>query len=179
MAYKTLTDCVNDLENNGMLIRIKEEVDPYLEMSAIHQLAFKHHKKAILFEKVKGSKYQAVSNLFATLEQSRFIFRRNLKEVKDLVALKADPMAGFKDPLKYLSSVLTAPYSLPLKKWGSHNFDEISIEDIPQIQCWPNDGGPFVTLPQVYSEDIDKPGVMNSNLGMYRVQMGGNDYLKK
>ena len=178
MAYKTLTDCVNDLENNGMLIRIKQEVDPYLEMSAIHQLAFKHHKKAILFEKVKGSKYQAVSNLFATLEQSKFIFRRNLKEVKDLVALKADPMAGFKNPLKYLSSILTAPYSLPLKKWSSHNFDEISIEDIPQIQCWPNDGGPFVTLPQVYSEDIDKPGVMNSNLGMYRVQMGGNDYLK-
>lgn len=178
MAYKTLTDCVNDLENNGMLIRIKQEVDPYLEMSAIHQLAFKHHKKAILFEKVKGSKYQAVSNLFATLEQSKFIFRRNLKEVKDLVALKADPMAGFKDPLKYLSSILTAPYSLPLKKWSNHNFDEISIEDIPQIQCWPNDGGPFVTLPQVYSEDIDKPGVMNSNLGMYRVQMGGNDYLK-
>ena len=178
MAYKTLTDCVTDLEKNGMLIRIKQEVDPYLEMSAIHQLAFKYHKKAILFEKVKGSKYRAVSNLFATLEQSRFIFRHNLKEVKDLVALKADPMAGFKDPLKYISSVLTAPYSLPLKKWGAHNFDEISIEDIPQIQCWPNDGGPFVTLPQVYSEDIDKPGVMNSNLGMYRIQLAGNEYLK-
>jgi 4-hydroxy-3-polyprenylbenzoate decarboxylase len=51
MAYKSLKDCVKDLENNGMLIRIKDEVDPYLEMSAIHQLVFKHHKKAILFEK--------------------------------------------------------------------------------------------------------------------------------
>ena len=50
MAYKSLKDCVKDLENNGMLIRIKDEVDPYLEMSAIHQLVFKHHKKAILFE---------------------------------------------------------------------------------------------------------------------------------
>ena len=176
MAYKTLNDCIQDLEKNGMLIRIKEEVDPFLEMSAIHQLAFKDYKKAVLFEKVKGSKFQAVSNLFATLEQSRFIFRHNLKVVKDLVSLKADPMQGFKNPLKYFSALLTAPNSLPLKKWSSHNFEEISIEDIPQVQCWPMDGGPFVTLPQVYSEDIDKPGVMNSNLGMYRIQLAGNDY---
>jgi 4-hydroxy-3-polyprenylbenzoate decarboxylase len=49
---------------------------------------------------------------------------------------------------------------------------------LPQIKCWPNDGGAFVTLPLVYSEDIDKPGVMSSNIGMYRIQLSGNDYLK-
>lgn len=178
MAYKTLRDCINDLEKHDMLIRIKEEVDPYLEMSAIHQLAFKQSKKAVLYENVKGSRYQAVSNLFATLEQSRFIFRHNLKLVKQLVSLKADPMVGFKNPLHYFSAVLTAPYSLPIKQWWGHQFEEISMEDIPQIQCWPNDGGSFVTLPQVYSEDVDKPGAMNSNLGMYRIQMAGNDYVQ-
>jgi 4-hydroxy-3-polyprenylbenzoate decarboxylase len=73
--------------------------------------------------------------------------------------------------------IFQAPLALPLKKW-THKFDEIKIEDIPQIQCWPMDGGPFVTLPQVYSEDIDKPGIMNSNLGMYRIQLGGNDYIQ-
>ena len=177
MAYKSLKDCVKDLENNGMLIRIKDEVDPYLEMSAIHQLVFKHHKKAILFEKVKGSRYPAVSNLFATLEQSQFIFRKTLVSVKDLVSLKGDPMQAFKKPLAYVSSIFQAPLALPLKKW-THKFDEIKIEEIPQIQCWPMDGGPFVTLPQVYSEDIEKPGIMNSNLGMYRIQLGGNDYIQ-
>jgi 4-hydroxy-3-polyprenylbenzoate decarboxylase len=177
MAYKCLKDCVTDLENNGMLIRIKEEVDPYLEMSAIHQLVFKHHKKAILFENVKGSRYPAVSNLFATLEQSQFIFRKTIDSVKDLVSLKGDPMQAFKKPLAYVSSIVQAPLALPIKKW-SHQFEEIKIEDIPQIQCWPMDGGPFVTLPQVFSEDIDKPGIMNSNLGMYRIQLGGNDYIQ-
>ena len=178
MAYKTLRDCINDLEKHDMLIRIKEEVDPYLEMSAIHQLAFKQSKKAVLYENVKGSRYQAFSNLFASLEQSRFIFRHNLKLVKQLVSLKADPMVGFKNPLHYFSAVLTAPYSLPIKQWWGHQFEEISMEDIPQIQCWPNDGGSFVTLPQVYSEDVDKPGAMNSNLGMYRIQMAANDYVQ-
>jgi len=50
------------------------------------------------------------------------------------------------------------------------------ISDLPQIVNWPKDGGPFVTMPQVYTEDIDKPGIMNANLGMYRIQMGGNIY---
>ena len=90
MAYKSINDCVLDLERNGMLIRIKEEVDPNLEMSAIHQIVFKNHKKAVLFENVKGSRYAAVSNLFATLEQSQFIFRDTLKPVKGLVSLKAN-----------------------------------------------------------------------------------------
>jgi 4-hydroxy-3-polyprenylbenzoate decarboxylase len=177
MAYKSINDCVLDLEKRGMLIRIKEEVDPNLEMSAIHQLVFKNHKKAVLFENVKGSRYSAVSNLFATLEQSQFVFRNSIKAVKGLVSLKADPTNFFKNPLAFLGSVFHAPYALPIKKW-SHNFEEIQIEDIPQIKCWPMDGGAFVTLPQVYSEDVDKPGIMNSNLGMYRIQLGGNDYVQ-
>ena len=177
MAYKSIYDCVLDLEKNGMLIRIKEEVDPNLEMSAIHQIVFKNHKKAVLFENVKGSRFAAVSNLFATLEQSQFIFRDTLKPVKGLVSLKADPANFFKTPLALIGSVTHAPYALPIKH-RTHHFEEIQIEDIPQIKCWPMDGGPFVTLPQVYSEDIDKPGIMNSNLGMYRIQLGGNDYIQ-
>ena len=177
MAYKSINDCVLDLEKNGMLIRIKEEVDPNLEMSAIHQIVFKNHKKAVLFENVKGSRFAAVSNLFATLEQSQFIFRDTLKPVKGLVSLKADPANFFKTPLALIGSVTHAPYALPIKH-RTHHFEEIQIEDIPQIKCWPMDGGPFVTLPQVYSEDIDKPGIMNSNLGMYIFQVDGIDFVE-
>ena len=177
MAYKSINDCVLELEKNGMLIRIKEEVDPNLEMSAIHQIVFKDFKKAVFFENVKGSRFAAVSNLFATLKQSQFIFRDTLKPVKGLVSLKADPANFFKTPLALIGSVTHAPYALPIKH-RTHHFEEIQIEDIPQIKCWPMDGGPFVTLPQVYSEDIDKPGIMNSNLGMYRIQLGGNDYVQ-
>jgi 4-hydroxy-3-polyprenylbenzoate decarboxylase len=68
--------------------------------------------------------------------------------------------------------------ALPLKNPISKPilFEEISIQDIPQIQHWPKDGGAFVTLPQVYTEDIDTPGIMKANLGMYRIQLSGNDY---
>lgn len=177
MAYKSLNDCVLDLEKNGMLFRIKEEVDPYLEMSAIHQLVFKKYKKAVLFENVKGSNFRALSNIFGTLEQSKYIFRKNIKPVKGLVALKGDPANIIKKPFSFIDAIATAPNALPLKKWND-SFQEIKLSDIPQIQCWPKDGGPFITLPQVFSEDIDKPGILNSNLGMYRIQLGGNDYIK-
>ena len=177
MAYKSLNDCVLDLEKNGMLFRIKEEVDPYLEMSAIHQLVFKKYKKAVLFENVKGSNFRALSNIFGTLEQSKYIFRKNIKPVKGLVALKGDPTNIIKKPFSFIDAIATAPNALPLKKWND-SFQEIKLSDIPQIQCWPKDGGPFITLPQVFSEDVDKPGIFNSNLGMYRIQLGGNDYIK-
>jgi 4-hydroxy-3-polyprenylbenzoate decarboxylase len=78
MSYPSLRACIADLEKNGHLIRISEEVDPYLQMAAIHLRVFEHKGPAILFENVKGSKFPAVSNLFGTLERSRFIFRDTL-----------------------------------------------------------------------------------------------------
>ena len=98
MGYRSLQACINDLEENGFLIRIKEEVDPYLEMSAIQLRVFQEEGKAVLFENVKGSKFPAVSNLFGTLEQSRFIFRDTIENVKKLVSLKADPLSALKKP---------------------------------------------------------------------------------
>ncbi|MFT7153489.1 MAG: 4-hydroxy-3-polyprenylbenzoate decarboxylase [Alteromonas macleodii] len=171
-----MEQCVNDLEKHGHLIRIPEEVDPNLEMAAIHLRVFENNGPAILFENVKGSKYRAVSNLFGTVERSRFIFRDALERVKRLVQLKGDPSLLMKNPSWIFSALDGGIDALPLP-WKS-TFEEISISDLPQVKCWPDDGGPFVTLPQVYSEDLDKPGVLNSNLGMYRVQLGGNDYIQ-
>ena len=176
MGYQNLHDCITDLEKNGQLIRIKEEVDPYLEMTAIHLRIHEAGGKAVLFEKVKGSKYMAVSNLFGTTERSKFIFRDTLTSVKKLIELRSNPMQALKHPLQNMSVAWAAFKALP-KKVGAHDFEKISISDLPQIQCWENDGGPFVTLPIVYTEDTDQPGVMHSNLGMYRIQLSGNDYV--
>jgi 4-hydroxy-3-polyprenylbenzoate decarboxylase len=179
MGYPSLQACLADLEKNGHLIRIKEEVDPYLQMAAIHLRVFENQGPAILFENVKGSKFRAASNLFGTLDRSRFIFRDTLDKIKTLVDLKSDPIKAIKHPLKYANVALTALSALPMKtgKNAPIGFAKCHISDLPQIVNWPNDGGPFVTMPQVYTEDMDKPGIMNANLGMYRIQMGGNDYI--
>jgi 4-hydroxy-3-polyprenylbenzoate decarboxylase len=179
MSYPSLQACITDLEKNGHLVRIKEEVDPYLQMAAIHLRVFENGGPAILFENVKGSKFPAVSNLFGTLDRSKFIFRDTLDKIKILVDLKSDPIKAIKHPFKYANVALTALSALPMKTGNNApiNFGKCHISDLPQIVNWPKDGGPFVTMPQVYTEDADKPGIMNANLGMYRIQMAGNDYI--
>ncbi|QRG65320.1 UbiD family decarboxylase [Brevibacillus choshinensis] len=176
--YSNLEECVIDLEKNGHLVRIREEVDPYLEMAAIHLKVYEAKGPALLFENVKGSKFRAVSNLFGTIERSKFIFRDTWKAVENVIALRNDPMKALKNPFKHVGNGLAAWKALPAQQSGGQpvTTHEISISDLPFIQSWPMDGGAFVTLPQVYSEDPEKPGIMNSNLGMYRVQLNGNDY---
>ena len=179
MAYSSLEACLLDLERTGQLLRIKEEVDPYLEMAAIHLRIFEQKGPAILFEKVKGSKFRAASNIFGTLERSEFIFRDTLPAVKQLIDIKINPLAAIQNPIKSLAALPAAfnalPNSYPITK--PVLFEEINISDLPLIHHWPMDGGAFVTLPQVYTEDADKPGIGNSNLGMYRIQLNGNDYI--
>ena len=177
MGYKSTYDCLIDLERNGHLIRITEEVDPHLEMAAIHMRVFENNGPAIYFENVKGSKFGAVSNLFGTLERSKFMFRDTLENIQKLIELKGDPIKALKSPLKNISVGMTALKALPRKSYANPVLaNKTTIDKLPLIKCWPNDGGAFVTLPLVYTEDIEKPGVMNSNLGMYRIQLNGNDY---
>jgi len=179
MAYSSLEECLLDLEKNKQLIRITEEVDPYLEMAAIHLRVFEAGGPALLFENVKGSKFRTASNIFGTIERSKFIFRDTLKQVQQLIEIKNNAIAALKNPIKNFSAGLAALKALPLKNPFQKPilFQEIKIEDIPQIHHWKMDGGAFVTLPQVYTEDIDKPGIMNANLGMYRIQLSGNEYV--
>jgi 4-hydroxy-3-polyprenylbenzoate decarboxylase len=179
MGYKSLAECVSDLEKHGHLLRIKEEVDPYLEMAAIHLKVYKEQGPAIFFEKIKGSKFPAVSNLFGTLARSKFMFRDSLGHVEQLVGLRNDPIKALKNPFSYAGAGLTAISALPMSlKLFKSSFEKTTISELPQIVNWPMDGGPFVTMPQVYTEDVDKPGIMNANLGMYRIQLAGNEYLK-
>ncbi|HEY1115152.1 MAG TPA: UbiD family decarboxylase [Chitinophagaceae bacterium] len=178
MAYRSLEECLVDLERHGHLVRIKEEVDPHLEMAAIHLRMYAAEGPALLFENVKGSRFRAASNIFGTLDRSKFIFRDTLDAVKRLIEHKSDPIKAIKSPVKNFSLGVAALKALPLKNPSEKPVmhQQLRISDLPLIHHWPKDGGAFVTLPQVYTEDIDKPGIMKANLGMYRIQLTGNDY---
>jgi 4-hydroxy-3-polyprenylbenzoate decarboxylase len=178
MGYRSLRECVNDLERTGQLIRLDVEVDPCLEAAEIQRRVYQAGGPAIYFSRVKGCQFPMVSNLFGTIERTRFLFRDAVEGVRRLVELKIDPEAFRKNPWRYKG----VPFTL-LNMWlrkvrsGPITAHETTIRELPQVKSWPMDGGPFVTLPQVYTEDPDQPGLGKSNLGMYRVQLGGNDYV--
>src|ERR1700743_3164296 len=115
MGYKSLEECLLDLENTGQLIRIKEEIDPYLELAAIHLKVHEAKGPALLFENVKGSKFRAASNIFGTLDRSKYIFRDTLPLVHQLMELRSDPIKAIKSPFKNLSTGLAALKAFPLK----------------------------------------------------------------
>ena len=177
MSYKSLEDCLLDLERNKYLVRVREEVDPHLEAASIHMRVFDNNGPAILFENIKGSKFRAASNIFGSLERSKFIFRDTFKQIQNLIELRNDPIKAIKHPLKNFSTGLLGLKALPRKvSSASIERNSCNISDIPQIVNWPDDGGPFVTLPIVYTEDVKNPGIMKSNIGMYRIQLAGNEY---
>ena len=177
MSYPSLRAAVVDLERHGHLVRISEEMDPELVIPEIHRRVFQAEGPALLFERVKGSPFPAVSNMFGTVERSRFLFRHTLEAVKQVIRAKADPAAVFRNPFQWMRAPFTAWTSLPSKAWSTPVMaGQTTIDKLPMIRSWPGDGGAFVLLPQVYSENPDNPGIMQSNLGMYRVQLSGNDY---
>ena len=179
MGYKTLEHCVDDLRKHGHLITINDEVDAELEAAEIHRRVFQSGGPAILFNNVKNCQFRMVSNLFGTLERARFIFRDTLPIVKKLVSLKLDPSAALKRPWRHLKTPFQAMRMVPRKKKkGAVLERQCSISDLPQLKSWPDDGGAFVTLPQVYTHHPESPGMKYSNLGMYRVQISGGEYKK-
>lgn len=177
MIYQSMEHCVQHLEKHGHLVRIREEVDPYLEMATIHLRVHEQGGPALLFENIRGCKYRAVSNLFGTLERSKFIFQSRFKAVQELIQYRKNPLTILKNPFKAIQYAGIAASALPLKNpLLAQPLEAINISDLPMIQHWPHDGGAFVTLPQVYTENADRPGIFNSNLGMYRIQLSGNEY---
>jgi 4-hydroxy-3-polyprenylbenzoate decarboxylase len=179
--YKSLRECILDLEKNGQLIRVKQEIDPNLEMAEIQRRAYEAKAPAIFFENVKGSPFPAVCNLFGTNERCEFIFRKTLGNLKKIVAAKADPsyiLEMLKAPHKNLGVPFTALNALPLKTWRNPVlYGQTTLDQLPQLKSWSMDGGAYITLPQVYTEDPESPGAMKSNLGMYRIQISGNDFV--
>ncbi|HEV3120384.1 MAG TPA: UbiD family decarboxylase, partial [Isosphaeraceae bacterium] len=177
MGYRTLRACLDDLKATGQLIEIEQEIDPYLEAAAIQRRVCQGGGPAVFFRRVKGTSFPMVGNLFGTLERTRFLFRDTLRSIEHLVALKTDPKVLLKHPVRSLDLPMAALRLLPRRvRNGPVLAHETRIDLLPQLQCWPKDGGAFITLPQVYTEDPNQPGLAHSNLGMYRVQLSGGQY---
>ena len=176
--HKSLEAAALDLESRGDLLRIKQEVDPHLEMAEIHNRIFEAGGPAILFEQVKGSPFRALSNIYGTFERTDYLFRKTLEAVKRVTELKADPTQALRDPLKYAKAPFTALTALPRKPWGkgASQYAQTTIDQLPQIKSWPMDGGAFITMPQVATLPPGSRKIMHSNLGMYRIQLSGNEY---
>jgi 4-hydroxy-3-polyprenylbenzoate decarboxylase len=177
VGYRNLQQCVADLERHGQLVRLKCEVSAELEAAEIHRRVCERGGPALLFENVAGCQFPMVSNLFGTMDRARFIFRDALQGVETLVQLKKDPLYL----LRHLSRVPSALRTLISMRCATRSTGPVmecrtTLSELPQLKCWPMDGGAFVTLPQVYTEHPDRPGYIHSNLGMYRVQISGNQY---
>lgn len=179
MGYRTLQDCVKDLERHGMLRRITCPVDPCLEMGEIQRRVYQAGGPALLFANPTTCRFPLLGNLFGTQERTRFIFRDTLRTIERMVAAKVNPFALLKDPLGALTLPGAALHLLPKQVSASRApvfACRASLSELPQLTSWPMDGGPFITLPQVYTESPIRPGFAKSNLGMYRVQLAGNRY---
>ena len=177
MVYRTLRQSIEHLESAGQLRRINEEVDPRLEMAEIHRRVHSAGGPALYFAKVKGSPFPCVSNLFGTRARAEILIGDGIRRVQALLRLKSDPLAAAKRPLGSLAALWGSRTALP---WSDSSpavaARKTTLAQLPQIISWPDDGGAFITLPMVYTENPDRPGILGSNLGMYRVQISGGEY---
>lgn len=180
MPYSSLAACLADLAATGQMVRIEEEIDPYLEAAEIQRRVYQADGPAIYYARVKNCRFPMVSNLFGSMKRTRFIFRGTLERVRRLLELKIDPNEFWKRPGRYLGVPRTALTMLPMRvSTGPVLAARTRIDQLPQLQSWPRDGGAFIMLPQVYTEDAEQPGWRHSNLGMYRVQLSGGQYRAK
>jgi 4-hydroxy-3-polyprenylbenzoate decarboxylase len=178
VAYSSLRACVGDLERSGQLVRVAAPLDPKLVIPEIQRRLYATQGPAVLFERLEGSPFPALCNLFGTLERCRFLFRDSLAQVESAIQAKADPTAVLRAPWKFMGLPFAGLRSLPRTRFVRAPVlaRRTTLDQLPQIVSWPDDGGPFITLPQVYTEDPNDPRPLRSNLGMYRVQLSGNDY---
>jgi len=176
MAYRTLKVCIDDLRHTRQLIEFDEEVDPYLELAAVQRRLYATESPAVLFTRPKGCRFPMLANLFGTEKRVEYIFRDGIEPLRKAIQWGADP----------LQSRLELSPSFGMSGWFSRPkfvrrapvlACRTTLDQLPQLVSWQQDGGAYLTLPQVYTEDPDYPGINRSNLGMYRVQISGNDYL--
>ena len=179
MAYKNLQAFITDLDREGELNRIEVEVDPYLEVTEIADRAMKSQDggPALLFENVKGSRIPLGINLFGSRRRiSMALGADDLDEIGDRLAtmLKLevpDSLMGKLALLPMLKEMTGFPprqvRSGPCQEQVFRG-EEVDLGRLPVTTCWPDDGGPFITMPLVITRD---PETGVRNVGMYRMQV--------
>src|SRR5438128_1242975 len=138
MGYRNLAECVADLERTGRLIAIEQEIDPYLEASAIQRRVYEAQGPAVLFRRVKGTPFPMVGNLFGTMERTRYLFRDTLETVRRVVDLKIRPVEGLKHPWRYRGVPLASLHLWPrIVRHGPILENSTRIANLPQLHSWP------------------------------------------
>jgi 4-hydroxy-3-polyprenylbenzoate decarboxylase len=182
MGYRTLKSCIDDLRRTRQLIEFNEEVDPHLELAAVQRRLYAAGAPAVLFTKPKNCRFPMLANLFGTEKRVEYIFRDGIEPLRKAIELGADPLAAAQQiSLRLGMTALTSLYYSRPKRVAARSAPvlacETTLDQLPQLVSWQDDGGAYWTLPQVYTESLSRPGFGNSNLGMYRVQISGNDYI--
>jgi len=184
MKYKDLRDFIKQLEAKGELKRISMPVDPNLEITEICDRTLRAGGPALLFEKVKGSDFPLLGNLFGTPRRVAMGMGEenveSLREVGKLLSIlkEPDPPKGMKDALSKLPMYRKVLDMAP-KELKRAPCQEVIMEDevvnlgkIPVQTCWPGDGGPLITWGLVITRGPEKP---RQNLGIYRMQVIGKN----
>ncbi|MDY6912264.1 MAG: UbiD family decarboxylase, partial [Chloroflexota bacterium] len=179
--YKNLREFIEVLESEGELLRIRKEVSTHLEISHITDLASKSPSggKALLFENVSDSEFPVITNAFGSPKRICLALGvENLDElgwrINDI--LNMDAPQSLRDMGRVLPTALDIFKSMPRapkKKQAPcqqvvYLGDDVDLRQIPVLHCWPQDGGPFVTLPLVFTRSLSTG---RRNVGMYRLQV--------
>jgi 4-hydroxy-3-polyprenylbenzoate decarboxylase len=176
MAYIDLREFIRALEAAGELRRIPFEVDPHLEITEFADRAVKHGGPALLFEKPRGSAIPLLINAYASERRMQIALEvDSVEEVARRIAeyLEMRMPEGLIGKLKMLPKLAEMGSffpklvsSGPVKEVIRH--EGFSLRELPVLHCWPDDGGPFITLPMVFSKN---PDTGKRNCGMYRMQV--------
>ena len=174
MAFSDLRDWLDHLRRHDELVEVTAEVDPDLEIAEITDRVTKSGGPALLFRNVRGSSMPLLINQFGT--ERRMCMALGVERLDDLGARVSDvlemtPPEGFVGKIRALGKLKSIADSRP-KVVGSGPCQEVvldppSLDSLPIMTCWPGDGGPYITLPAVITND---PRTGTRNVGMYRVQ---------
>ncbi len=177
MAYKNLNQFIQVLEEAGELVRIKEYVDPKLEITEITDRISKEYGPALLFENT-GYDFPVLINSMGTEKRMAMALGVDklddvAKEIEGLFKLLTGPKNSMLDKLKMLPQLGEIASWMPKEISGKGACQEVVMKDpditkLPVLTCWPEDGGPFVTLPVIQTRD---PITQIRNVGLYRMQV--------
>jgi 4-hydroxy-3-polyprenylbenzoate decarboxylase len=186
MAFASLRDFIDRLENEQRLVRVTAEVSPELEITEIHTRLLAERGPAVLFEKVRGSAMPLLANLFGTVERVAWGMNREPGELQALGEMLAflkqpEPPGGWREAME-LVPVLKAALSMRPKTKSRPPCQEIVLKDsdidlglLPIQTCWPGEPAPLITWPLVVTRGPGDERSDNFNLGIYRMQVLGRD----
>jgi len=172
--HQSLRTFLDLLKRENEIVEIKAEVDPYLELAEIHRRVIAEGGPALLFRRVKGSRYSVVTNLFGTTRRIDLAFGPKPESIiRDLVHIAESILPPKPAELWDHRSIV-----FELLKLGTSNTSRAPVtqiidqparlNELPVLTTWQEDGGPFITLPLVYTEN---PTTKKHNLGVYRMQV--------